>query len=222
MTGGDPATATVETFPALDAISGVRHGFTGRAPGLDVKADRALALERLDASHAAARRNAGLESRVFITAEQVHGSAVVVVNSATMVPVANVDGLITADPAVCLGIYVADCCAVYLADPRRRVIGLLHSGRRGSESGIAAAAIEQMRTDFGCDPADMIAQLSPCIRPPNYEVDFAAMIVAQCREAGIRQVADSGVCTGVRVDRYYSYRIERGKTGRMLAFLALF
>ena len=47
---------------------------------------------------------------------------------------------------------------------------------------IPAAAIERMRVEFGCDPAKMIVQLSPCIRPPNYEVDFAAQIVAQARE----------------------------------------
>ena len=40
----------VETFPALEAIAGIRHGFIGRVPGLDVKMDRELALRRLDES----------------------------------------------------------------------------------------------------------------------------------------------------------------------------
>jgi len=216
----DPGALPLETFPALGAIAGVRHGFTGRVAGLDVKADRALALERLDASHAAARLSLGLDDRAFMTGEQVHGREVAIVDAATRPPVPLVDGLITADPGVCLGVYVADCCAVYLFDSRRRVAGLLHSGRRGSEQGIAGVAIERMRKEFGCDPADMTVQLSPCIRPPNYEVDFAAMIVAQCREAGVGQVVDCGVCTAAHLDRYYSYRAEKGKTGRMLAFLA--
>src|SRR5919198_141002 len=34
-------------------------------------------------------------------------------------------------------------------------------------------------------------------------------------------VADSGVCTACKLDRYYSYRAEKGKTGRMLALLGL-
>ena len=88
-----------------------------------------------------------------------------------------VDGVITASPEVCLGVYVADCCAVYLVEPERRVIALLHSGRKGSELGIITVAIERMRTQFGCDPAKMIVQLSPCVRPPIYEIDFAALIV---------------------------------------------
>jgi copper oxidase (laccase) domain-containing protein len=78
-----------------------------------------------------------------------------------------------------------------------------------------------MRVEFHRDPAKIIVQLSPCVRPPNYEVDFAARIVAQARAAGVTQVHDCGTCTGANPESYYSYRMERGKTGRMLALLAL-
>ena len=74
---------------------------------------------------------------------------------------------------------------------------------------------------FGSDPANMIVQLSPCIRPPHYEVDFAAEIIRQCRALGVQQIHDSGICTACDLDRYYSYRAEKGKTGRMLAVLGL-
>lgn len=215
------AAAPVEKFPALEAVPGLTHGFTGRVAGLDVQADREVALRRLDGHHAAARTALGLGEKRLVLGEQVHGREIALVDENTAGPVAGVDGLITASPGVCLGIYVADCCAVYLADPVRRVIALLHSGRRGSELGITAAALATMRADFGCDPADLVVQLSPCIRPPRYEVDFAALILAQCRAAGVTQVADCGICTGAQVGRYYSYRVERGQTGRMLALLAL-
>ena len=211
----------LETFPAIAALPGIIHGFTGRITGLDVKADREIALQRLDEFHAAARAQLGLAARRFITAEQVHGREIAVVDEKNTAPVPDVDGLITASPAVCLGIHVADCCAVFLADPIRRVVALLHSGRKGSELGITTAAVGRMRADFGCAPADITVQLSPCIRPPQYELDFAALIVAQARAAGVHQVFDSGTCTGAKVGRYYSYRVERGKTGRMLALLAL-
>ena len=215
------ASMPIEKFPALEAMPEITHGFLGRVAGLDVKVDRALALERLDGYHRAAREELGLGGRTFIVGEQVHGREVAVVDERTPTPVPGVDGVITASPEVCLGVYVADCCAVYLVDPVRRVIGLLHSGRKGSELGITAVAIERMRQEFHCDPANIIVQLSPCIRPPNYEVDFAAMIVAQCRAAGVTQVHDCGTCTGANLDTYYSYRMEKGKTGRMLALLAL-
>ena len=211
----------VETFPALTEIAAVRHGFIGRIPGLDVKMEREAALARLDEFHVVARERAGLANRVFITAEQIHGSEVAVVDAQSAVPVANADGLITNDPRVCLGIHVADCGPVYLVDPERRVIALLHSGRKGTELGITTAAIGKMQRAFGCDPARLVVQLGPCIRPPHYEIDFAADILAQTRAAGVRAVHDCGTCTGANVNRYYSYRVERGKTGRLLAFLAL-
>jgi len=211
----------IEHFAALEAVPGIAHAFLGRVAGLDVKVDREQALLRLDAYHQSARESLGLGTFHFVTGKQVHGREVAVVDAATANPVPGVDGIITASAGVCLGVYVADCCAVYLVDPQRRVIGLVHSGRKGSELGITAAAIERMRAEFGCDPAKMIVQLSPCVRPPIYEIDFAALIVAQARAAGVRQVADCGTCTGAHLDRYYSYRVERGKTGRMLALLAL-
>ena len=213
--------APVEVFAALAALPGIAHGFTGRVPGLDVTTDREAALERLAVHHEAVRERLGLAGKAYAIGQQVHGRDVAIVDASTPFPVPAVDGLITADPGVCLGVYVADCCAVYLVEPERRVIALLHSGRKGSELGITTAAITRMRDELGCDPAKMIVQLSPCIRPPHFEIDFAALIAAQARAAGVHQVFDDGACTATHLDRYYSYRAERGKTGRMLALLAL-
>jgi len=209
-----------ETFPALASLP-VIHAFTGTVPGLAVRTDRATALARLDAYHQEIRQELGLGDRHWITAQQVHAAGVAVVDRSATSPVPGVDGLVTNDPQVCLGIYVADCGPVWLVDPVRRAIGCVHSGRKGTELGVVPAAIAQMRTAFGSEPADIVAQLGPCIRPPHYEVDFAAQIVAQCREAGLVQVHDSGACTASAPNRYYSYRAEKGQTGRMLAIAAL-
>jgi len=131
------------------------------------------------------------------------------------------DGIITNQRSVALGIYVADCCAVYIVDPKIPAIGLVHSGRKGTELGVVTNAIRQMTERFGSHPANMIVQLSPCIRPPHYQVDFAAEIRQQCRALGVQHIHDSGTCTACDLGRYYSYRAEKGKTGRMLAVLGL-
>lgn len=78
-----------------------------------------------------------------------------------------------------------------------------------------------MRETFGSDPKHIVAQLSPCIRPPDYEVDFAPEIFRQLQNAGLQRIQDCSQNTGSDLDRFYSYRMEKGQTGRMLAFLAL-
>ena len=40
-------------------------------------------------------------------------------------------------------------------------------------------------------------------------------------KCGVTAVHDCGLCTACDLDRYYSYRAEKGRTGRMLAFLSL-
>jgi copper oxidase (laccase) domain-containing protein len=212
-----------EHFPALSALSGIVHGFTLRVPGLEMSHDKAEALARLDGVHRKIRSEHGLADMPFVTAQQVHGKEIGVVDSRVGGNKCfdNCDGLITDQRSVCLGIYVADCCAVFLTDPVRRVIGLVHSGKKGTELGVAASTIETMTSRFGSRASDLLVQLSPCIRPPHYEIDFAAEIVRQCRDLGVTSVHDSGVCTACDLTRYYSYRAEKGRTGRMLAFLAL-
>jgi copper oxidase (laccase) domain-containing protein len=133
----------------------------------------------------------------------------------------DVDALITRTRGLPLVIRVADCGPVYFYDPVQSVIALAHSGRRGTEGNIVGATIKALEKDYGSDPRDLIVQLGPCIRPPHYEVDFAAQIGRQAREAGVIHYHDCGVCTAARLDRYYSYRAEKGKTGRMWAALML-
>lgn len=212
-----------EQFAALGALPQIAHGFTLRVPGLEMTHDKAEALARLDGVHRKIRGRDGLDSVPFITAQQVHGSDVAVVDEAMAADECfpNCDGLITNQRGVCLGIYVADCCAVYLVDPVRNATGLVHSGKKGTELGIVSKAVEAMGAHFGSRAPDLIVQLSPCVRPPHYEIDFASEIVRQCRALGVTSVNDSAVCTACDLDRYYSYRAEKGRTGRMLAFLAL-
>jgi copper oxidase (laccase) domain-containing protein len=214
-----------EQFPALSAIEICRHAFTQRIPDIDVSHDKAEVLKRLEAAHREIRNTIGVGDWPLFTAQQVHRNKIAIVDSygpgSADREFCGCDGIITNQRGVALGIYVADCCAVYIVDPKTPVIGLVHSGRKGTELGVVTEAIKHMIDRFCSDPANMIVQLSPCIRPPHYEIDFAAEIVRQCRALGVKEIHDSGVCTACDLNRYYSYRAEKGKTGRMLASIGL-
>jgi polyphenol oxidase len=217
--GTRSADVPVQRFPALEHLALIQHGFTLRVPGLDVKTDRETALERIAGYHEIVLQ--GLGPRVLRIAQQIHGNGVAAVDHGSAQKTPGVDALITNDPEVILGIYVADCCAIYFVDPVRAVIGIAHSGRKGTEQNIAGMTLERMVSGFGSAPEDLVVQLSPCIRPPFYEVDFAAQIFNQLQVGGVRQIYDGGENTGADLERFYSYRMEKGSTGRMLAFLTL-
>jgi purine-nucleoside/S-methyl-5'-thioadenosine phosphorylase / adenosine deaminase len=212
-----------EQFPALSAIGICRHVFTQRIPSIDVSNDKAEVLKRLDSAHRGIRNAIDVGDWPLITAQQVHGNKIAVVDTPlkTDKEFPGCDGIITNQRGIALGVYVADCCAIYIVDPGTPAIGLVHSGRKGTELGVVTSAITQMIERFGSDPAELIVQLSPCIRPPHYEIDFAAKIIEQCRDQGVREIHDSGVCTACDLEHYYSYRAEKGRTGRMLALLGL-
>ncbi len=219
------APAPFETFGALSVRRRqIEHAFTLRVPGLDVAVDREAALARLHESHRGVRAALKLGGRRFLTARQVHGTTVAVASGHEPLPDAPfpaADAIVTNRRDVALGIYVADCAPVWLYDPMGAAIGLVHSGKRGTELGVVPATLRAMSGQFGTLARDVIAVIGPCIRPPHYEVDFAATIRAQLAAAGVGHIHDGGTCTAADPDRYYSYRREKGRTGRMLALLAL-
>lgn len=164
---------------------------------------------------------AGLGNFPLVTAEQVHGAKVAFVDSAPGHPIRETDGLLTATRGITLGIHVADCAPVWIVARNGSAGTLLHSGKKGTELGIVHEGIRGLRDHAGIHPADLVVVVGPCIRPPCYEVDFAAEIRKQADVAGVGEIHDDLVCTACHPDLYYSYRREKGLTGRMLATLTL-
>jgi polyphenol oxidase len=103
-------------------------------------------------------------------ATQVHGAAVAeVVAPLPDGPVGEVDALITTDPRIGLGVLVADCVPVLLADPVARVVGVAHAGRAGLVAGVVQAAVAAM-VARGATTATMVAAVGPAIAGRSYEV----------------------------------------------------
>ena len=195
-------------FPELEA-RGLLHAFTLRSVPPLISADVPQILEE-----------AGLPKDYGI-GEQTHGVGVAVVNqggNGKVIPA--VDALITRQKNLSLVIRVADCGPVWIHCEKTGAIGLVHSGRKGTEAGVVGATIRRMREEFGSEPSSMLALLGPCIRPPHYDVNFAGEILRQLEREKVGKVADSGLCTGSDLTRFYSYRAEKGQTGRHFAVFA--
>ena len=82
----------------------------------------------------------------------------------------DVDGLITNVPGIILSTFHADCPPVYIVDPVKKAIGLVHSGWKGTKGEIAANAIGLMHENYGSNPSDLVCAVGPSICGPCYEI----------------------------------------------------
>jgi YfiH family protein len=73
------------------------------------------------------------------------------------------DVIVTDDPSVAIGVRVADCAPILLYDTKKGVAGAAHAGWRGTAAGAAGTVVDAMRQAFGCEPADLVAAIGPCL-----------------------------------------------------------
>ena len=200
-----------ERFTPLSRLSIVAHAFTLRTAE-DTKSSGYE--ERVIDS-------LGFSSKSFASAEQPHGAEVATITAPGRQRIERVDALITATRDLPLLVRCADCAAIFIVDPIRPAIGLIHSGKRGTQANIVSRTVARMQADLATNPADCLALISPSIGPCHYEMDLWETIELQLQKSGIPEIHNPRVCTACHLDRYFSYRAEKGHTGRMFAVLML-
>lgn len=182
------------------------------------------------------RLQEGLAARRFATARQVHGADVVehAPGWAGWLRGPAADGHLSLAPGTAMAVTVADCVPVFVVHPRGAG-GVLHSGWRGTEAGITAAAIARLAAAgfpageltiaFGAAICGACYEVSPDVHArltgrtvdvPT-PVDLRDIIAGQARAAGVRTIVESPWCTRHNNDRFYSHRA--GDTGRQLGVL---
>jgi polyphenol oxidase len=80
------------------------------------------------------------------------------------------DAMITNQNGICLCIQTADCVPILLYDTKKKVIGAIHAGWRGTVMLIAENAVKQMMLSYESLPEDIYAVIGPSIGTDNYEV----------------------------------------------------
>ncbi|HEX3898599.1 MAG TPA: peptidoglycan editing factor PgeF [Mycobacteriales bacterium] len=238
--------------------AGVVGGFTTRGGGVSPPPWAELNL----ALHVTDRRSRVLTNRDRLGCEigigrvgfpqQVHGARVLVVDRKAAgrrqltrrAGAAGVDALVTAAHEAPIGVLVADCMPVLIADPVAGVVAAAHAGRKGLVAGVLQATIEAMTT-LGAEPGRMAAVVGPSICGRCYEVpeqmrdevsaqlpasfaqtragtaalDLPAGATSVIRAEGVNDVRFVGLCTA-EDERFYSYRRD-GVTGRFAGVIML-
>lgn len=178
-------TSEIEIIKAanLSKFPGVVHGFSTRVGGLSeaygggqlnlgfTSSDNRQTVERN--RRAFLRELTGKrELPRLVTLRQIHSGVVRILKSKGRLPASPLkgDGVITSHKNVLLGIQVADCVPVLVADAKRGAIGAFHAGWRGTAKRIVERGIGSMRAILGCPPADLYAAIGPCIHSCCYAV----------------------------------------------------
>ncbi len=180
--------------------------------------------------------------RSVVRSRQVHGSATRVHADlpAGASVVGDGDGHVTRRAGLLLAVTLADCVPVFVADPVRGAVGLLHAGWRGTAAGVVERGIGVMGRECGSVAPDLFVHLGPAICGRCYEVgpdvfaalcetpppgpapiDLRAAIRRRARSLGVRdeRLSVSRECTLCGDGRYYSHR--GGDLGRHLGFIGI-
>lgn len=174
-------------LPLLEECRGISHFFTTRQGGVS----RGMAYGSMnpglyteDDPEAVRRNLAILSERIglpvarIVMPHQTHEDCLLTIDADfLMKPMAEqrqllegVDGLVTAEPQVCVAVSTADCVPLLLYAPDQGVVAAIHAGWRGTVKGIAQKAVRCLQTMFGCDPAQVRAGIGPSISQAAFEV----------------------------------------------------
>lgn len=160
----------------LATIPWLVHGFSTRAGGFskaygggalnlgDTREDSRNAVER---NRAAFQKALGVPDWPLAMVHQVHSDLIWLEGHEH--PGVG-DGLLTQTPGVLLSVRTADCHPILLADIKKRAVGVLHAGWRGTLKRIAEKGVGEMRRWFGSRPEDLRAAVGPGIHGCCYEV----------------------------------------------------
>ncbi len=161
------------------------------------------------------------------------------------------DALITDIPFLPIGILTADCASIILFDKKEKVIAIAHAGWRGTVLRIGQKVFAEMKRHYGTSPENCLVSIGPSIKKCCYEVgeevveslrtkfpvwknfvmkkgdkwsfSIDELNVFQMMEIGIPpgNISKSNLCTSCNRDLFFSYRAEKGITGRCLSFIML-
>lgn len=205
--------------------------FTGKDPGADPdNISRILKIKKDD---------------IFMPIQK-HTDKILLIESSLEPEIA--DAVITERDGVLIGIQVADCVPILIYEKENGIIGAVHAGWRGTAEGILKKTIETIIDRFRSKTDNILIAMGPSIRWCCYNVDHDVLeAVKQTTGQGEYSISNGGrycldlstankyqalsknipekniwiseECTFCNPDKYYSYRYDKGTTGRQGGFI---
>ena len=190
-----------------------------------------------------------VNSADLVIAEQIHeGKIAVVGEKDKRKTIKKVDGLVTQEKGIVLGIRTADCLPILFYEPEQEIIGAIHAGWKGSFKKISGEVIEKIKS-LGGKSAKIIVAIGPHIKSCCYDItkkradkfqekfthevvikrnhklflDLTKVNFSQLLENSIREenIDFLPFCTHCNSDLFFSFRKNKKNYGEMLCFISM-
>lgn len=175
---------------------------------------------------------------------QVHGNRVI--DLALQQDDLTADACFSRKPGQVCAVMTADCLPLLICDVSATVVAAIHAGWRGLLAGVINQTIQALTVE----PAKLMVWLGPAIGPDHFEVgeevrqsyidrdsayasgfqfisgtqwlaDLYHLAKLNLAQLGVNQIYGGGYCTFCDEQLFFSYRREKGKTGRMASLIWL-
>ncbi len=182
---GKAVKVPVIKYKIYDEYEDIIHGFSTRKGGvsnahlssLNLSFSRGDRKEHVIENHRRFGDACGYDYKKLVFSDQVHTTEIHRVKEADTgkgiikeSDIKGIDGLLTDIPGIPLITFYADCVPNYFYDPVKKVVGLAHSGWKGTVEKIGSKMIDKMVEWYGSRPEDIVCAIGPSICQNCYEI----------------------------------------------------
>ncbi|MCY7358308.1 MAG: peptidoglycan editing factor PgeF [Rudanella sp.] len=237
----------LKSLPGLIAAESTRHGGVSPAPfkslnlGLNTTDDARNVEENRERFFTAL----GIDPARVATSHQVHGQEIVTVVEPGRYE--GYDALMTNQPNLFVGVSVADCVPILVYDQKNKAVAAIHAGWKGTVAELLRLTLEAMQQTYNTNARDCYAYVGTCIDETSFEVgpdvadqfapefkrvdEFTQRTFINLRSANTKQLINFGIPTAqiaissfstvLNNDDCFSHRLEKGRTGRLMAIIGI-
>ena len=182
---GNGDVVPVIRYRTFDTYKDIVHGFSTRLGGvskehlssMNLSFSRGDDQENVLENHRRFAKAVGYNSERLVFSDQVHDVNIYIVKEEDAgkgiikeSDIKNIDGLVTNVKNIPLITFYADCVPLFFYDKVNKVVGLAHSGWKGTVGNIANEMIKTMINQYGSNSDNIVVAIGPSICMDCYEI----------------------------------------------------
>lgn len=235
------------SLPGLVVAESTRHGGVSLAPykSLNLGLNTADDIRHVEENWERFLTALGIDPTRVATSHQIHGQEILEVIEPGRYE--GYDALMTNEPNVFVGVTVADCVPILVYDQKNKAVAAIHAGWKGTVTELVRLTLEAMQTRYNTNSRDCYAYVGTCIDETSFEVGpevadqfapeykrvdaFTNRLFINLRSANTKQLTHFGIPTAqiaissfstvLNNEDYFSHRLEKGQTGRLMAIIGI-